>query len=97
MEYRKIIINNEITNYSISEEGIVRNDIKINLSHDDTVILQTNSGKIIPKFNRISKLFFDENIYRKLCIVSECIKVGRVIFDTIETGTEFKQAYEEIM
>lgn len=27
MEYRKIVINNEITNYSISEEGIVRNDI----------------------------------------------------------------------
>lgn len=27
MEYRKIIINNEITNYSISENGIVRNDI----------------------------------------------------------------------
>ena len=80
-----------------TQNGIVRNDIKINLSHDDTVILQTNSGKIIPKFNRISKLFFDENIYRKLCIVSECIKVGRVIFDTIETGTEFKQAYEEIM
>lgn len=27
MEYKKIIIDNEVTNYSISEEGIVRNDI----------------------------------------------------------------------
>lgn len=28
MEYRKIIIKGEVTNYSISESGIVRNDIK---------------------------------------------------------------------
>lgn len=79
-----------------TQNGIVRDEIKYNLSHDNTVELLKNDGTYVPKFNKISKVFFSDIIYEKIMILKECLSVGRCIFDTVESGTEFKVAFNGV-
>lgn len=80
-----------------TQNGIVRNEIKYNLSHDNTVELLKNNGEYVPKFNKVSKMFIDERTYDKIITLKECLITGRCIFDTVENGTEFKVAFDGIL
>lgn len=77
-----------------TQNGLVKERIKYNLSYDNSVLLNSKSG-VVPRFSKVSK-FFDESTIEQLEILNECIKCSRIVFDTYETGTEFLKAYEKI-
>ena len=74
--------------------GKCRENIKYNLTYDRTVNLISKSG-IVPSFTRLTS-FIDSATMDKIKVFNECLSCGRVIFDTIETGSEFLAIYEKI-
>lgn len=77
-----------------TQNGLVKDRIKYNLSYDNTVLLNSKKG-VVPRFSRISD-FFDENTLEQMKILEECVKTSRIVFDSYETGTEFLKAYEKV-
>lgn len=77
-----------------TQNGLVKDRIKYNLSYDNSVLLNSKKG-VVPKFSRVST-FFDENTLEQIKILDECIRTSRIVFDSYETGTEFLKAYEKI-
>ena len=68
---------------------------KYNLSKDNSVVL-INSNGIVPSITKINDLV-DSSTLKKWKLVTDCIDCGRVIFDTIETGSEFMSLSKEVL
>lgn len=77
------------------QQGMVKRRIKYNLSKDNSVILNSINGAV-PKYNRISRKFMDNEIIGMLDIVKECLNCGRIVYDTNQTGTEFNVYFKDI-
>ena len=77
-----------------TQNGLVKERIKYNLSYDNSVLLNSKKG-VVPRFSRVSK-FIDEGTREQFEILNECIRTSRIVFDTYESGTEFLKAYEKI-
>lgn len=80
-----------------TQNGIVNKQIKYNLSFDNSVELCYADYGIVPKYRKISEEFMDEDVVSYIKIIKECIKCGRVVFQSIEIGTEFQLAFEGIL
>ena len=67
--------------------GIVREDIRFNLSYDGLTILTNKRGRV-PMFGKVNKLVDDEcMMYWET--VRLCIEAQRVVFDNMENGSDF--------
>lgn len=73
-----------------TQNGIVNKRIKYNLSADNSLMLFNGNG-CVPKLNKIND-FIDEDTKIGIETVLKCAQCGRIIFDTMLTGTEFMQA-----
>ena len=66
--------------------GKVKDTVKYNLALDDTVRLVSKKG-YVPTIKKVNSLV-DANTRDKWALVQECLECGRVIFDTVETGSD---------
>ena len=79
-----------------TQHGIVNKRIKYNVSFDNSLQLYYSNDTIVPKYRKISPKFMTEDVILDLEVLSECIRCGRVVYQSIEIGTEFKTAFEGI-
>jgi hypothetical protein len=79
-----------------TQNGIVNEKIKLNLSQDNSILLSYKTGSYVPIIKNINSEFITENIKKRLEIFKNCIISGRIIFDTLITGTEFLIAYKKL-
>lgn len=79
-----------------TQNGIVNKRIKYNFSFDNSLNLTYNNYKPVPKYRKVSS-FCDESVLAYLDIAKECLRCGRVIFQTIEIGTEFTMSFNGVM
>lgn len=75
-----------------TQNGMVRGDIKYNLSYDNSLILVSKNGTI-PMYGHVNKLM-DENTIALWDIVKMCIDAKRVVYDKIESGSDFMRVYK---
>lgn len=78
-----------------TQYGIVNRRIKYNLSFDNSLNLLYHGEEPVPKYRKLSK-FMDDDVLEDVEILCECIKCGRVIYSSIEVGTEFNLALDNI-
>ena len=70
-----------------NQNGMVKNDIRFNFSYDNSVILNNKKGRV-PMFGKVNKLVDDEcMLYWET--VRLCLESQRVVFDTMENGSDF--------
>lgn len=69
--------------------------VKYNLSFDNSVTLVNKFG-IVPTINKINRLI-DKTTLSKWELALLCMECGRVIYDTIETGSEFQSMLQRII
>lgn len=79
-----------------TQNGIVNKRIEYNISFDNSVKLYHYGDVAIPKYRRISEKFMYQDVIDDFDVLSECIRCGRIVFQTIEIGTEFTVAYNGI-
>lgn len=81
-----------------TQQGFVKKYIKYNLSYDNSVILRSEKG-IVPIYKKINGLvkMIDNDVYNLYNIFKLCLDCGRVIFDTIETGSDFTRVISKIL
>lgn len=70
-----------------TQMGKVNTNILYNLSYDDSVLLRNKNG-IVPTITKINDLV-DDKTKQKWSMALKCYECGRVIYDTIATGSEF--------
>lgn len=75
--------------------GKCKTKVKYNLSSDNSVVLINNNG-IVPSISKINELV-DEGTLKKWHLALLCLECDRVIFDTIETGSEFRGHFKEVV
>ena len=79
-----------------TQDGIVRKEIKYNLSYDNSLKLNHSDGTIVPIYGKVSPLMGQGIIdVNKMCL--QCIEAKRVVFDKYESGGDFMKIYKEIM
>ena len=78
-----------------TQNGIVRKEIEYNLSYDDSLHLYTSKGEIVPMYGRVSK-FMGTHICTYMDIVTECLRCKRVVYDKMDTGSDFKKIYDKV-
>lgn len=88
------------TNYPIgfvrtinTQNGVVRKEIKYSIVNSESMQLQYANGEILPSFRTWKSKFFDDMTQELMDTFNECMKTGRVLFDNVETGTEFSAIY----
>lgn len=81
-----------------TQQGFVKPRIKYNLAYDDSVMLRSTKGPV-PMYKKINKIvkYQDESIYEMYNIFKLCLEAGRVIFDTIDTGSDFTRVISKIL
>ena len=72
-----------------TQKGLVRQDIKYNLSVDGSVVL-TNKNGYVPIYFKINGLV-DEQTRKYWEIFKMCFDAKRVIFDNMESGSDFNK------
>ncbi len=75
--------------------GKVKSTIKYNWSFDNTVLLSTKNG-FVPTLTKINSLV-DNATLSKYKLAMECIDAGRVIYDSISTGSEFMSYIKKML
>lgn len=77
-----------------TQDGKCKTNIKYNFTYDRTVTLINKNG-IVPSITKIND-FLDDDTIEKWNIANKCLNCGRVIYDTIATGSEFQSLYNKI-
>lgn len=75
-----------------TQGGMVRSDIKYNLSYDNSLVL-TNKKGIVPMYGRINALV-DETTRKYYEIFKQCIESKRIVYDKISSGSDFMKVYK---
>lgn len=75
-----------------TQGGQVRRDILYNLSYDNSLVLVNKNG-IVPMYGKVTPLM-DENTQALWRIADNCIKSKRVVYDKIESGSDFMRIYK---
>lgn len=75
-----------------TQDGMVRSDIRYNLSYDNSLTLVNRNG-IVPMYGHVNKLM-DDNTRALWDIVTLCIGAKRVVYDRIDSGSDFMRAYK---
>lgn len=70
-----------------TQNGLVRKDIKYNLSVDSSVIL-TNANGIVPIYFKFNKLI-DEQTLNYWKLFNLCFESKRIIYNSLESGSDF--------
>lgn len=76
-----------------TQNGVVKRDVKYSIVSNESTQLIYSNGQYVPSFKRVSKKFFDDKTVALMDCFKECVLCGRVVFDTVETGTEFTAIY----
>lgn len=74
--------------------GEVRKEIKYNLSYDNSLQLVTKAG-IVPTYSKFNSLI-DKETLTYWDITKLCIDAKRVVYDKIESGSDFMKIYPYI-
>lgn len=74
--------------------GKCKTKVKYNLSYDDSVHLINNDG-FVPTITKVND-FVDKRTKEKFNMALLCIDCGRVIYDTIGTGSEFMSLFSRV-
>lgn len=77
-----------------TQNGMVNENVKINLSLDETII--KNKNGIVPTFGKPSELM-GEGLINMLRIFDDCLRCGRAIYTNALDGTRFLTIYNEII
>lgn len=77
-----------------TQEGMVRKDIKYNLSFDNSIQL-VNSNGIVPQYGAITDLI-DEDTRSWWWIAMLCIESKRVVYSKLEDGSDFMRTLKEL-
>lgn len=77
-----------------TQGGMVRHDIKYNLSYDNSLVL-TNKHGIVPMYGKINSLV-DETTRKYYEIFKQCIEAKRIVYDKISSGSDFMKVYKYI-
>lgn len=77
-----------------TQNGEVRKEIRYNLSYDNTIQLNNKNG-YVPMVGKLNKLV-DEEIRGYWDLIKLCIEAKRVIYDNMESGSDFMKIYEYI-
>lgn len=77
-----------------TQNGLVRRDIKYNISYDNSLKLVNKNG-IVPMYGKVSKLM-DEATYKDLGIFIECFHSKRIVYNNIESGSDFTKIFKYI-
>lgn len=77
------------------QNGKVKDNIKYNFSADNSIVLVNKNG-IVPRYNKIVDFIDDETVER-INLIKKCVQSGRIVFNTVKTGTEFLIAFEKII
>lgn len=77
-----------------TQNGMVRADIKYNLSYDNSLILTTKNG-IVPMYGKINSLV-DESTKAYYDIFCLCVQAKRIVFDKISSGSDFMKIYKNM-
>ena len=77
-----------------TQQGKVKESIYYNLSYDNSVILMNKKG-FVPIIAKVNSLI-DTNTKRQWDYVCECYNAGRVVYDTIETGSNFMYIFDKV-
>lgn len=80
-----------------TQNGIVNQKIKYNLSFDHSINLTYANYLPVPIYSKISDTFMDYDVISDIKIIKECMDVGRVVYQNIQVGTEFKIAFDGII
>lgn len=80
-----------------TQNGIVRKECRYNLSFDNSLNLIRSDLSIVPKYNRVSRMFMTENVISDIEIITECVNVGRVVYQSLECGNDFNLALGKII
>lgn len=75
-----------------TQGGQVRKEIKYNISYDNSLTLINKHG-IVPMYGAVTSLM-DEDTQALWNIAGECIKSKRVVYDTIESGSDFMRVFK---
>lgn len=77
-----------------TQMGVVRKEIKYNLSYDDSVHLVNKNGTV-PTYGKLNKLI-PENILEMWETIKLCIEAKRFVSNNIESGSDFMKIYEYV-
>lgn len=80
-----------------TQNGIVNQKIKYNLSFDNSIKLSYSNYVPVPIYSKVSEKFIDYDVIEDLKIIKECIRCGRAVYQDIQTGTEFNIAFKDIV
>lgn len=75
-----------------TQNGMVRSDIKYNLSYDNSLIL-TNKYGVVPMYGKINNLV-DETTRKYYEIFKQCLEAKRVVYDKISSGSDFTRVFK---
>lgn len=81
-----------------TQNGVVRKEIRYNLSYDDSLALIKNQNGTmvsVAKFAVVNDLM-DKEIVNMWKVVQMCLSAKRVVFDTMHTGSDFSRIVKEI-
>lgn len=77
-----------------TQQGKVKESIYYNLSYDNSVILMNKKG-FVPIIAKVNSLV-DTNTLKQWDYVCDCYNAGRVVYDTIETGSNFMYIFDKV-
>lgn len=78
-----------------TQNGFVKEYIKYNLTYDDSLKL-TNKNGCVPTYGKINKLV-DNDTLKLFDIFKLCVDAKRIVFDTMETGSDFHRYLNKIL
>lgn len=78
-----------------TQNGFVRQEIKYNLSYDNSLVLNNKNG-IVPMYKKINGLIKSNVIQELWRYVKLCLDCGRVVYDTLESGSDFSKVFKDM-
>ena len=77
-----------------TQNGMVSNKIDYNISVDCSLQL-TNKKGIVPMYARVTQLL-PQALINQINIIRLCIESKRIVFDTMDTGTDFLTVFKQL-
>lgn len=75
-----------------TQAGKVRDEIRYNLSYDNSLVLASRSG-VVPMYGKVTNLM-DENTRALWAVFKDCVVSKRVVYDKISSGSDFMRVYK---
>lgn len=77
------------------QNGKCREEIKYNISYDNSLVLVSKKG-IVPMYSKISNKLMPKGICELWEVIKACIDCKRFVCDKLESGSDFMKVYDII-